>query len=69
MEAFKTYNVLREGARKIVKSVAPTLSDQQVETVLDRLFEICKDYKDVEDLTGCIYTNVRRVLEEVSVRG
>jgi len=69
MEEWKTYNVLRQGARYIVRSRHPELTDEQVEKVLDKLFEICSRYKDSTELTGCIYANMRKAVKEVVGHG
>ena len=69
MEAWKTYNVMREGARTIVRSARPDLTNAEMEEVLDQLFTVCAEHRDPDDLTACIYANVERVCREVTGRG
>lgn len=70
MESYKAYNVVREGARNIVRSQRPDLTLDEVEKVLDKLFnEVCAQYHDVEELTACIFRNAFRVAVEVTGRG
>jgi len=68
LEEWKTYNVLREGARSIVRSRKPDLTPAEMEQVLDKLFEVCAEYKDPTELTACIYNNLERVAREVTGR-
>lgn len=65
LEGWKAYNVMRLGARSLVKSKRPDLTDEEVEKVLDRLFEVCAEHREPSDLTACIYANLERVCGEV----
>ena len=69
MEEWKAYNVMREGARTIVRSARPDLKHEELEEVLDRLFTVCAEHRYPSDLTACIYANVERVCREVTGRG
>lgn len=69
MEGWKAYNVMREGARNIVRSARPDLTNEELEEVLDRLFTVCKEHRDPSDLTACIYANLETVCREVTGRG
>jgi len=69
MESWKAHHVLKEGARTIVKSARPDLTDEELDKVLDKLFTVCAKHKEnVDDLTACVYSNMRQVAKEVSGR-
>ena len=64
LEEWKSYNVVRLGARSLVRSLRPELTGEELELVLDRLFEICADKRETTELTECIYANLERAYRE-----
>ena len=67
METYKAFNYLKFGVKDMVKQRYPTLSDAQVDMVIDKLIKMCKD-TDLVKIVACFEANMDKAVREVLLR-